>query len=89
MVLKLQYFWQVSGISCSGIPLLNICWTYLSIIYLVDVQLALLDIYGDHSLICGAGSERTNRHNYVRGIYNEAGEITRGGTIGVAISQIL
>ena len=27
---------------------------------------ALLDIYGDHSLICGAVSERTNIHNYVR-----------------------
>ena len=27
---------------------------------------ALLDSYGDHSLICGAGSERTNRHTYVR-----------------------
>ena len=38
---------------------------------------ALLDIYGDHSLICGAGSERTNRHNYVRDtlyhIMNSAG----------------
>ena len=37
----------------------------------------LLDIYGDHSLICGAGSERTNRHNYVRDtlyhIMNSAG----------------
>ena len=27
---------------------------------------ALLDIYGDHSLICGAGSERTNRNKCVR-----------------------
>ena len=27
---------------------------------------ALLDIYGDHSLICVAGSERNNSHNYVR-----------------------
>ena len=26
----------------------------------------LLDIYGDHSLICGAESERSNRHTYVR-----------------------
>ena len=37
----------------------------------------LLDIYGDHSLICGAGSERTNKHNYVRDtlyyIMNSAG----------------
>ena len=38
---------------------------------------ALLDIYGDHSLICGAGSERTNRYNYLRDtlyhIMNSAG----------------
>ena len=27
---------------------------------------ALLNIYGDHRLICGAGCERTNRHKYVR-----------------------
>ena len=25
-------------------------------------------MYGDHGMICGAGSERTNRHNYVRDI---------------------
>ena len=38
---------------------------------------AILDIYGDHGLIYGAGSERTNRHNYVRDtqyhIMNSAG----------------
>ena len=37
----------------------------------------LLDIYGDHSLICGSGSERTNRHKCVRDtlyhIMNSAG----------------
>ena len=27
---------------------------------------ALIYIYGDHSMICGTGSERTNRRNYVR-----------------------
>ena len=38
---------------------------------------ALLDIYGENSLICVAGSERTNRHTYVRDtlyhIINSAG----------------
>ena len=38
---------------------------------------ALLDIYGDHSMICGAGSEHSNRHNFVRDtlyhIMNSAG----------------
>ena len=54
-----------------GLPLYNISRTCPA------CNKELLDIYRDHSLICGAGNERTNRHNYVRDtlyhIMNSAG----------------
>ena len=45
---------------------LDICWASI-LCTCTACKKALLDIYGDHSLICGAGiCERTDRHNYVR-----------------------
>ena len=56
---------------------MNLYEQYLHFFYIYIYIYIIFDIYGDHSLICGAGSEHTNRHNYVRDtlyhIINSAG----------------